>query len=96
MEFPTSVWDDPAPLVTATTGLQHMGSFAQLAGPLNPRGTAMSPSQLTRLHNQLGPAAALPLTEPPALDIPPAAYNAYRATARSSAPMAGSSNGRRR
>jgi len=82
MEFPTSVWDDPAPLVTATTGLQHMGSFTQLAGPLNPRGTALTPSQLTQLHSQLGPAAALPLTEPSGLGVPPGIYNAYRATAR--------------
>jgi RND superfamily putative drug exporter len=82
MEFPTPVWDDPAPLVTATTGLQHTGKFTQLAGPLNPRGTALSPSQLTQLHGQLGPAAALPLTEPSDVSIPTATYNAYRATAR--------------
>jgi RND superfamily putative drug exporter len=82
MEFPTSVWQDPTPLAVATNGLRQTGSFTGLAGPLDPRGTALSPAQLTQLHDQLGPAAALPPVSPPGSAIPASTYNAYRATAR--------------
>ncbi len=82
MKFPTSVWQDPAPLVTATNGLQHTGSFKTLAGPLDPSGTALTPSQLTELHQQLGPPGALPTTPPAGSSVSLSAYNAYRATSR--------------
>ena len=82
MEFPTPVWQDPTPLAVATSGLHRTGSFTGLAGPLDPRGTALTPTQLTQLHSELGPAAVLPPVSTPGSSVPPSLYNAYRATAR--------------
>ena len=81
LHYGQSVWTDPAPLVTAHTALARSGRFRDLSGPLDPNGTALTPAQLTTLHAELGPPAALAPVEPPDLAVPTALYNAYRATA---------------
>ena len=55
--------------------------FTKLAGPLDPNGTVLAPSQLVSLHDELGPANTLATAEPPGTDVPASLYNAYRATA---------------
>ena len=65
----------------ATSKLQASGLFTQVAGPLNPAGAPLTPAQFTALHAKLGPAKALPPVPPPGSTVPPAAYEAYRATA---------------
>jgi RND superfamily putative drug exporter len=79
-KFSTPVWQNPQPLAAATTKLQASPLFTQVAGPLNPAGPAMTPAEYTALHAKLGPAKALPPTPPPGTTVPPAAYQAYRAT----------------
>ncbi len=78
--FSTPVWQDPGPLATATSQLRASGLFTQVTGPLNPTGAVLTPAQYTALHNQLGPAKALPPVPPPGIAVPVADYVAYRAT----------------
>ena len=78
--FGRPVWENPAPLAAATTQLQASGLFTQVTGPLNPGGAALTPAQYTALHSKLGPAKALPAQPPAGIGVPPAAYQAYRAT----------------
>ncbi len=82
LALPRSVWDDPGVLSVATAQLRSSGRFTTMTGPLDPNGTPLSPSELVALHDQLGPALALPPAEPPGTPVPPVSYNAYRATAR--------------
>jgi RND superfamily putative drug exporter len=82
MDLPQPAWSDPGRLAKATRLLRATGEFTKLVGPLDPNGTAITPSQLRTLHNELGPALALPNAEPPGTGVPPALYNSYRATAR--------------
>jgi len=79
--FNTPVWQNPAPLATATSKLRASPLFTQVTGPLNPTGAPLTPAQFTALHNQLGPARALPPTPPPGTSVSPGVYQAYRATA---------------
>lgn len=74
------VWSDPAVLVQAQRSLTASGLFSQLAGPLDPNGTTISPATLTLLHERLGLPLALPLSEPAALQalLPASEYTAYR------------------
>ena len=78
--YGTSVWTDATPIAKAESSLHSSGLFSQLAGPLNPNGTPISPSRLEELYAKLGPPASLPLAEPASLQstVPPAEYNAYR------------------
>ena len=78
--FDTPVWQDPQPLAAGTAKLKASPLFTQVAGPLNPAGPAMTPAEYSALHAKLGPAKALPPTPPPGTTVPPAAYQAYRAT----------------
>ena len=73
-----SVWTDATPIAKAGLSLQASGIFSELAGPLNPNGTAILPSELEALYSKLGPPADLPLPQPADSSIPPAQYNAYR------------------
>jgi len=82
MDLPESAFSDPSRLVKGTRLLRATGQFSKLAGPLDPNGTPISPSQLTSLHNNLGPALQLPAAEPAGTGVPVALYNSYRATAR--------------
>jgi RND superfamily putative drug exporter len=79
--FNTPVWQNPAPLANAISQLRASGLFTQVTGPLNPAGARLTPAELTALHAQLGPAKALPAAPPAATSVPPAGYQAYRATA---------------
>jgi len=79
-KFSTPVWQNPGPLAGATAKLQASKLLTQVTGPLNPTGPALSPAAYTALHNQLGPAKALPAVEPPGIRVPAAQYQAYRAT----------------
>jgi putative drug exporter of the RND superfamily len=79
-KFSAPVWNDPARLATATTQLRDSGLFTQVTGPLNPVGVPLTPAQFTALHAELGPAKALPPVPPAGTTVPPALYQAYRAT----------------
>jgi RND superfamily putative drug exporter len=85
MRFGTSVWQDPAALVKVTAGLRDTGDFTQLAGPLDPDGSAVTTEELQTLHAELPPAKELVdenrLT-PVGTAIAPALYSSYLATAR--------------
>jgi putative drug exporter of the RND superfamily len=80
--YPRPVWDDPAMLAAADSSLRSSGQFSALSSPLDPTGYPMTPSLYTHLHAQLGSAAGLPPAEPATVRVPPADYNAYRATAQ--------------
>ncbi len=76
------VWANPSAVSAAGASLRDSGRFRQLAGPLDPNGAMLTPAQLTQLHARLGPPQRLPVTEPQGLSLPPAIYNAYRASAQ--------------
>jgi len=78
--FRAPVWDNPAPLASATTQLQASGLFTAVAGPLNPAGAPLTPAQFTALHATLGSPKTLPPVPPAGTHVPLAAYHAYRAT----------------
>jgi RND superfamily putative drug exporter len=82
MALPESAFSDPSRLVKATQLLRATGQFSKLIGPLDPNGNPITPSELTSLHNQLGPALEVPAAEPAGTGVPVALYNSYRATAR--------------
>ena len=77
--YSNSVWTDATPVAKADLSLRNAGLFSQLAGPLNPNGTVLLPSQLEALYAKLGPPSALPLAQPASLSsVPSSEYNAYR------------------
>src|SRR5580693_6709822 len=81
-KFSQPVWNDPQVLAKATSELKASSLFTTVAGPLNPSGLTLPPADYTRLHAGLGPAAALPATEPPGLvgKVPSDIYQLYRST----------------
>ncbi len=81
LAYPRSVFSDPTQVARAEASLRSSGAFTQVAGPLNPNGTALTPSELTRLYQSLGPPQRLPVVQPAGAHVPPALYNAYRTTA---------------
>jgi putative drug exporter of the RND superfamily len=82
--YATPVWEHPADLATAAASLDKSGLFTDLAGPLDPNGTTLTPAGYAQLRTALGDPRNLPLTEPAAAagKIPASAYNAYRATSQ--------------
>ncbi|HEV2451263.1 MAG TPA: MMPL family transporter [Streptosporangiaceae bacterium] len=89
MTFRHPVWSDPQVLAAAQDSLRHAREFSSLITPLYPNRAAITPAGLTRLHRILGPPAAVPAVQPtrgPAAALPPALYQAYRATAQVIAP----------
>jgi putative drug exporter of the RND superfamily len=78
--FATPLWNNPGPVATATAEFQASPLFTKVIGPLNPAGAPITSAQYTALHAQLGPAKALPALPPAGLNVPVAAYEAYRAT----------------
>ncbi|MDA8314268.1 MAG: MMPL family transporter [Actinomycetota bacterium] len=81
LAYRASVWRDPSPLESAQRSLTASRQFKALSGPLDPNGTTITPAQLSALHAELGPPAALPAVEPPGGHVPLSLYNAYRAEA---------------
>ncbi len=79
--FAAPVWQNPAPLDSATGQLRASGLFTQVSGPLNPGGAVLTPAQFTALHAELGPPKDLPPVPPATVRVPEQAYLAYRATA---------------
>jgi RND superfamily putative drug exporter len=80
--YPSSVWSSPSSTIAAAeASLRSSGKFTELAGPLAPNGTALTPTQLTELHAALGPPQRLPVIEPAGVRVPRLLYNAYRADA---------------
>ncbi len=74
-------WADAEPLMVAWQQLRTAPEFTHMTGPLNPNGIALSTADLLRLHAELGAAQDLAPTPRPGSPVPPAAYQAYRATA---------------
>jgi putative drug exporter of the RND superfamily len=81
MRYPRSVYANPAAIQIAQRSLGESGAFKELQGPLDPNGTPLTPTQFARLYARLGPPQRLPVTKPAGLRLPPALYNAYRASA---------------
>ena len=79
--FGRPVWDDPSVLGTATSELKASKLFTTVAGPLNPVGVLLTPTQYAELHGALGSASTLSPVPPKGGRIPPLAYQLYRATA---------------
>ncbi|HEY7261972.1 MAG TPA: MMPL family transporter [Trebonia sp.] len=84
LRYPAPVWQHPGEPAAAAAELGKSGLFSDLAGPLDPNGTALTPDGYQQLHTALGDPRRLPLTEPAAAArrLPATAYNAYRATAQ--------------
>lgn len=74
------VWSDAQALEKAQASLRSSGQFTRLAGPLDPNGTTLTPSEYAKLHGELGPAGALPATPTAGTSVPVGEYEAYRAT----------------
>jgi len=74
-------WNDLPALAAARSQLAASGLFTTVTGPLNPNGGALTPAQLTALHDRLGAPQALPPTPPPGTTVSPSGYQLYRATA---------------
>jgi RND superfamily putative drug exporter len=75
------VWTDLQAVQAARGQLEASGLFTSVAGPLNPNGAALTPAQLTALHDKLGTAQSLPATPPANTGVPAIGYQLYRATA---------------
>jgi RND superfamily putative drug exporter len=71
-------WQNASPIQKAEASLESSGLFSALAGPLNPNGSQVSPSDLEQLYAKLGPPQSLPITQPATSTIPPALYQGYR------------------
>ncbi len=82
LRFPTSVWSNLPAAERAQRELTASAVFRAVSGPFDPNGTLLTPAQLAELHAKLGPAVALPPVPPAGSPVPPALYNAYRATAQ--------------
>jgi len=74
-------WNDLPALESARSQLVASGLFTGVTGPLNPNGGALTPAQLTALHDRLGAPQLLPPVPPAGTNIPQAVYQLYRATA---------------
>ena len=89
LRFGRPVWADPRGLAAAGASLARSPLFSSVIAPLDPNGTVIAPAELTRLHALLGPPGAVPAAQPargPAAVVPPALYQAYRATTQVIAP----------
>jgi RND superfamily putative drug exporter len=82
LRFSSPVWDDPAVLTQAQAQLAGATVFQSVTGPLGSGPGSFTAAQLARLHETLGPAAALPTAPPAGSPVDPAFYAAYRATAQ--------------
>jgi RND superfamily putative drug exporter len=81
LAYRQAVWSHPAAITRAEQSLSRSGEFTGLAGPLNPNGTTLSPTELKTLYRRLGPPQRLPLRVPARAGVSAQIYNAYRADA---------------
>jgi RND superfamily putative drug exporter len=73
---------DPSEVAQAQSSLRNSGAFRQIAGPFNPNGSTLAPTEYARLARLLGPPGRLSATEPSGLtSVTHAEYDAYRSTA---------------
>ncbi|MGA8297083.1 MAG: MMPL family transporter [Acidimicrobiales bacterium] len=75
-----AIWDDPQAVKAASLVLRSSGQFQQFAGPFDPNGTTLSPTEYSRLHAELGPPSPLPAVSDPAANVSTSMYDAYRAS----------------
>jgi RND superfamily putative drug exporter len=80
-KYGAPVWKQPERIEQAQKSLEGSGQFKELAGPLAPNGTSLTPQGLGQLYSELGPPQKLPVRQAEGTNVPPATYNAYRATA---------------
>jgi len=80
--YATPVWQNTVVLEQATNLLRAQHVLRSISGPLDPNGSALSPSQLARLHQVLGQALLLPPVPPAGIAVSPKLYNAYRSTSQ--------------
>ncbi|MGA3218356.1 MAG: MMPL family transporter [Acidimicrobiales bacterium] len=80
LRYDMPLWDDAGALETAQVSLQSSGQFTQFAGPFDPNGSTLTPSEYVALHNELGLAQALPAVPKGRQGVVLASYDAYRAT----------------
>ena len=80
--YPTSVWSDPSPVLSAQHELQSSPLFKKVNGPLDPNGSQLSTSEFIRLHDLLGAPKALSALPPKGVNISIAEYEVYRAEAQ--------------
>jgi len=65
---------------TLSRSWPRRASSPRSPGPLNPNGATLTAALYVQLHDQLGPAGALPPVPPASVRVSPAQYQAYRAT----------------
>jgi putative drug exporter of the RND superfamily len=82
LRYAVPVWDHPSVLAQAQARLAADPVFASVTGPLGPGRGMVPAARLAALHQELGPAAALPAVPSPSSPVPPTEYQAYRATAQ--------------
>ncbi len=80
LEYPKSVWQDPAVLERARASLASSGLFTKINGPLSPGGAPIAPAEFEKLHAELGNPKLLGPSPPPG--VPEFAYQQYRAEAQ--------------
>jgi putative drug exporter of the RND superfamily len=78
-QLPHEAWNEPQALEAAQAQLAADPQFIKVTGPLDPNGSAMTPTQFSNLYAALGPPRALPPAPPAGIRVPPAVYQAYRA-----------------
>lgn len=84
-KFKEPVWNNLGQLQALQAALEKSPQFTKVAGPFNPLGIAISPSELATLHAKLGNPKLLPAAPSPASSGSPQApvekilYESYRA-----------------
>ncbi len=81
LAYKAPIWQHPQSVQLASDQLRSSGQFTSLVGPLNANGTTLTPARYAQLHAVLGVPRSLAPIEPAGIDVPAAAYNAYRASA---------------
>jgi RND superfamily putative drug exporter len=82
MVWKSSVWKNLSQPSDAENSLAKKSVFASVAGPFDPNGTTLTPSQLSSLYQELGPPGKLPATEPAGTPVPADQYELYRSEAQ--------------
>jgi len=83
LRLPEAVWEDPAVIDVGQDRLEASGVFGSVTDALSGAGGILPARLFTLAHRLLGPPGALPAVAPAGTSLPPAVYDAYRATAQS-------------